>query len=150
MKVKVLVSLAGGFAEDDNNVAVLEQGSSVSCLRGINVEVKNDELVFRNGFSYISPRLKASPINLFLGSSQAGISGGLVAKGFSLGLACSLAEVSPRYLIANPISLELSSGEGLLSKGLIASPMDFSLSVSEATLYSQGLTSSYWKVMIGV
>jgi hypothetical protein len=150
MKVKVLVSLAGGFAEDDNNVVVLEQGSSVPCLRGVNVEVKNDELVFRQGFSYISPRLKASPINLFLGSSKASVEGGITAKGLSLELVCSSAEVSPSYLAASSINLELSSSEGFLSKGLIARSIDFSLSIGEASAYSQGSVSLYWKVMIGI
>jgi len=150
MKVKILVSLAGGFAEDDNNVAVLEQGSSVSCLRGVNAEVKNDELVFRKGFSYVSPTLRASPVNLFLGSSKASVKGGLVAKNFSLNLACSSAEVSPKYLVASQINLSLFFNGVALSKGLTGSSFNLGLSVGEASLYSQGLISSYWKVMIGI
>jgi hypothetical protein len=116
MQTKVLVSLAGGLAEDDGNVVLVSQGQALPTLALTNTYIRNDELCFQQGYEGLSKPIVAKGGAIVLSSLSAFLIGTtLLAQGGTLNVSSLPSSLSLITLYAQGGELFLSSSSASLN-----------------------------------
>jgi hypothetical protein len=120
MNKKVLVSLAGGLAEDDGNVVLVGQGQSVPALTLSNTYIRNDELCFQQGYSSLNNPIIAVGGTLVLTSESAFLVGTtILAQGAELSLGSQPSALTSHVIFPQGGTLSISSLSASVNKPAI-------------------------------
>ena len=150
MQTKVLVSLAGGLAEDDGNVVLVSQGQSLPALQLTNTYVRNDELCFQQGYTNLGKPVAAKGSAVEVSTSKAFLVGtGLAASSGQVTVSSSSASLVPASFFAQGSTVNVTSSSASFPAVILAHNFFIKVSSSSASLEaaSQFGQFSYWKVL---